>query len=373
MNELEQLLFLPVPHNRTRPMPKDRRDPGKDPLPYESIYSFTEYRADFEEMVLKLTETAENLYFRTRVLNRYSLDYPEYCVRLQDSVKKLGSCLLTMEFFEQQGRDLSELRKALSMDLLFSYASFNFRKCHAAADGSKDDSVTYFLQAANMEFAWASILQRLEATEKRIGLIREGKIKFDNKTAAVKERPADEKETGTNEEDPQPLRAPAAFPVMKDCLKGKAVNTAETPREKTGPDAVPDETADAESGARLPEGAELPETESVSADVPEEDRLIGTPEPHLSTMPWQWPDRALRSAGTRIPPGQYETDPDDLFFDDDWDYDKPWTKEDLDWTLDQMMNDPEAVTPEVSDIFDRIMEDRRNGTGIYQWLLNNRK
>ena len=299
------IIMTPVRPNQTAEMPKDRHSIGKDPLPYESMYSFTEEPVEFEEMVLNLAETADSIYFRTRALNRYSQDYMDYCIKLQDMVRKLGSCLVTMEVREQQGKDVSKLRDMISMEILVAYTSFNFRKCHFTAIGAGNASLPYLLQAANMEFAWANLLQRLEATKKRIALIREGKIKFEDMPAAAKEKPAAEKEPEQeNNEKASPLQTPSAFPVMSECVNGNAVKKTETEKGKTT-EAVSDEAkaqtpsvepASPEGYAEIVSGEEetqdfskgYPFTEEAAAarepkkikraegpaDVPEKDRLI---------------------------------------------------------------------------------------------------
>ena len=151
----------------------------KDFIEFEDTGNFDRSPLGFEETAASLRQDLDELMYFCCVLNRYSLDYLEHCAKLEEAIKRMASLCVTLAALEQMGLSFIHLN-GLKLETLIEMVSYHFRKCHAAVQGAKHDDMIYAQRAFIMECRWAGLLQRLDATDKRINLIREGKIKAES-------------------------------------------------------------------------------------------------------------------------------------------------------------------------------------------------
>ena len=151
----------------------------KDFLAFEDTGNFDCSPLGFEETAASLRQDLDELMYFCSVLNRYSLDYLEHCAKLEEAIKRMASLCVTLAALEQMGLSFIHLN-GLKLETLIEMVSYHFRKCHAAVQGAKHDDMIYAQRAFMMECHWAGLLQRLDATDKRINLIREGKIRAES-------------------------------------------------------------------------------------------------------------------------------------------------------------------------------------------------
>ena len=151
----------------------------KDFMAFEDTGNFDRSPLGFEETAASLRQDLDELMYFCCVLNRYSLDYLEHCAKLEEAIKRMASLCVTRAALEQMGLSFIHLN-GLKLETLIEMVSYHFRKCHSAVQGAKHDDMIYAQRAFIMECRWAGLLQRLDATDKRINLIREGKIRAES-------------------------------------------------------------------------------------------------------------------------------------------------------------------------------------------------
>ena len=158
---------------------RDRiRQGEEEDLPNESFECFSEDPLTFEEMTAGMREDLEEVYAMTAAISRYSKDYPVLCRRLEQMIKRLGSCCVTKAVLEQKGFEFPSLQD-LNIRDLYCLVSFNFRKIRTAYHDSIKKKNCADPGLLELECRWVDLADRLKATEEKIRLIRSGKINTD--------------------------------------------------------------------------------------------------------------------------------------------------------------------------------------------------
>ena len=148
-------------------------------LPLEDPDLFSEDPLDFEESAAMLREDVLEIYHYTMFLNRFSNKFQQVSRALAKGIAKLASCCVTKTVLETKGFRFPKLDD-LEIEGLYRCVSFNFRKCHAAVKGTKNNNYLMWSQLVDIEFGWHTLSERLKATEEKIRKIREGKISVDS-------------------------------------------------------------------------------------------------------------------------------------------------------------------------------------------------
>ena len=147
-------------------------------LPAESFEDFSEMPLTFEEMTAGMRDDLEQVYTLTGTVNRYSADYPVLCRQLERMIKRVGSCCVTKAVLEQEGFEFPRL-KDLDLKDLYCMVSFNFRKTRTAYHDSERLKGCADMGLLEQECRLVDLAERLQATEEKIRLIRDGKLKAD--------------------------------------------------------------------------------------------------------------------------------------------------------------------------------------------------
>ena len=145
----------------------------------ESRDAFSLELIGFAEMTESLCRDAEVLFDMTATQHRLSESFLISTGNLEKLIRRIGSCCLTKAALESKGHELPSL-EGLDIRTLYSFGSFNFRKCHASIQDGISKMHRFNMDMMNMECSWFSTLERLRATEERIVLIREGKVDVDS-------------------------------------------------------------------------------------------------------------------------------------------------------------------------------------------------
>jgi len=105
-------------------------------FPFEPLDAGDESPLQFEEYTSILLEELSDIYYLTKIDNRFSPAYRETCELLEKMIRHLGSCCVTKAVLEQKGITFTKLDR-LDIALLYCYVSFNFRKCGEAVQEGK--------------------------------------------------------------------------------------------------------------------------------------------------------------------------------------------------------------------------------------------
>ena len=132
-------------------------------------------RDRFADHVQYLWEELKITFYRTAALNRFSPLYVKTSKKLEKIIAELGSCIITIAVIEQNGQPMPDFAE-LTIHELICDVSFNFRKTSAALDEIPFEMTDEYLALSDRLLNWAKILQRLEATQYNIDLIRAGKL-----------------------------------------------------------------------------------------------------------------------------------------------------------------------------------------------------
>ena len=151
----------------------------------ETLDDFSDAPLSFEAAALDLWKNTQRIYYHACIANRFSDEYLKYCGELEKSIRNAGSFCLAKAVLEKEGMELPLLG---SMDILslVRMVSYHFRKCGAAFEGAYRDNNFLGLSYLDWQLRWASLSERLKATEVRIQKIRDGKVRTEDLLAPAK-------------------------------------------------------------------------------------------------------------------------------------------------------------------------------------------
>lgn len=148
-------------------------------LPDETFNDFSDDPLSFEDAALDLWKNTRRIYYHACIANRFSEAYLKYCGELEKSIRQAVSFCLAKAVLEKEGMDLPQLRSMEILELV-RMSSYHFRKCGAAFEGAYIDNDFLGLSYLDWQLRWASLSERLKATEVKIQKIRDGKIKTED-------------------------------------------------------------------------------------------------------------------------------------------------------------------------------------------------
>ena len=188
-------------------------------LPAESGELFSDLPLNFEEMAAGLQKDLEKVYELTQTLNRYSKDYPAVCRRLEQMIKRLGSCCITKAVMEQKGFEFPAL-KDLELKDLYCMVSFNFRKTRTAFNDSLRVKNCADMGLLDLECRWVDLAERLKATEEKIRRIRAGEVNVDRMLEQAQMFRGQKGIHRTDPDKPREVSSKArALPVIKSAVR----------------------------------------------------------------------------------------------------------------------------------------------------------
>ena len=213
--------------------PRTKMNNMPERLPMEDPALFSEDPLDFEESAAMLREDVLEIYHFTMMLNRFSDKFQKVSRALARGIAKLASCCVTKSVLEMKGFRFPKLHD-LEIGGLFCMASYNFRKCHAAIAGTKNNNYPMWAQLVDIEFGWHTLAERLKATEEKIQKIRDGKINIDsmlNRARMFRQQPESARPRTVRDliGDTDPRSYPVIAPVVRGMIeKARARRDAET-------------------------------------------------------------------------------------------------------------------------------------------------
>ena len=228
--------------------PKSRRQYKSERLPFEDKLYFSRDRISLNEMTEALIEDLQKLDSHACAYNRFAEKYLNATRRLEKLAGYLGSCALTMAIREKQG-ELAAYDAQDILNMLFAYASYHFRKTHDAIGKTTVNNSDFWFGLLDMETRWYVLVQRLEATEKKIRGIRSGAISVESLLRVQKIEstgPGGKKEAGKV----RALNQAQAFPILKEAL--------ENTEGKNAPNDAAKEAAASAPQPELPEPEDIP-------------------------------------------------------------------------------------------------------------------
>lgn len=154
---------------------------AEDPeyYPAETMDDFSTDPVEFEDAAAALADDTNVLFNMTAVYNRRSPQFLNTSAKLLDLLKDLAGCCVAKTALEKKAIKIKVL-ETLNIPDLFSMASFNFRKCHAAFSELSQRFETVNCQAVlDLERRWFGMLERLHATNEKTEAIRSGKVSAD--------------------------------------------------------------------------------------------------------------------------------------------------------------------------------------------------
>lgn len=210
--------------------PSSRRETRDEFLPLEDPDLFSEDPFTFEEMTNALIDDAAQIYNFSKILNRFSEKYLTISRSLEKALSRLASCCLTKAVLEKKGYFFPSIDD-LTVEGLYRMLSFNFRKCHAAIEGTQNNNYQMWSQLMEMEYSWFSLAGRLKATEEKIQNIYSGKINADHlirQALAFRKNSMNIEAKADNEESKKakssdtknlPPSQAKSFPVLKQTIR----------------------------------------------------------------------------------------------------------------------------------------------------------
>ncbi len=196
-------------------MPETRYEYKYDGLPFEEIDPDCAELKDFNRISKDLLNDLDRMESYGYKINRFSDYYRTVSRGLENLVRKLGSVLITAAVLEQQGTQVI-IPEELTLGRLYFIANYHFNKSHAAVRGTQMYNPKFYIAMLAQEVRWASLLERLDATEQKIKDIREGKTvitKKDRKPAKPAGKPgADSTPASVS------ASGPSALPVISEFL-----------------------------------------------------------------------------------------------------------------------------------------------------------
>lgn len=223
---------------------------------FESLDEFSEAPLDFEEYTLDLIEDLEDVYYLTKVYNRFSPNYLSACEIFEQVIRRLGRCCVTKAVLQQKGLSFPKLDR-LTADGLYACVSFNFRKCHTALkEGREKNILDHHLLKA--ECRLYELAEHLRATGEKIRLIASGKISADRMLSQASVFSEKREAHSGSEGHFTGVRNPSAFPVLGSAARemlrkmqpAPAMPQRSRSEEKPVPPADAPKDAESKKGAR---------------------------------------------------------------------------------------------------------------------------
>ena len=195
-------------------LPESRFDIINDGLPLECPDPVCMERNDIDRIMTTLWADLQQMEAHAMAANRYSENYRIAGRGLEKMLRKMGSLILTNAVFEQQGYR-AELPEELTLERLACTANYHFNKTHAAVAGIQMKNPKLYAAMLVQEIRWASLLERLEATEEKIIRIRAGKSVQIIRQKHDPAGPAEKAGSGLSA-DALNAPVPSALPILYD-------------------------------------------------------------------------------------------------------------------------------------------------------------
>ena len=148
-------------------------------LPFDPEDYYNAAPVQFEEQANALWIVTMSMHYAATRFNRHSPNYYTCITELEKNIKQLGSYCITKEVLEKSGVEFTYL-DGLSIKELYCMASLHFRKCEMAFDDQQNSDMGLDMNVVRWIFRWASLLDRLRATEEKIQKIQNGEIKAES-------------------------------------------------------------------------------------------------------------------------------------------------------------------------------------------------
>ena len=202
-------------------------DPGTgiDPLdlPFESLDEYSDDPLEYEEISRTLWEDLNDVYILAARTNRHSPNYQLLCSRLEKNIRLAGRLCVTGTVLEQKDLQVS-LPEGMCVKELYAMVSLHFRKCDRAYRELRDSGKGLDMSLLDWIIRWASLAEKLKATEEKIRNIKSGKVSAESmigRAAVFRREPRERKNAGAV----KALRRASSLPVLgsyaRDLLKQK--------------------------------------------------------------------------------------------------------------------------------------------------------
>ena len=145
-------------------------------FPFEPANVISTEPLGFYESAMRLQTQATELYSYVYTLNRHSPLFIKASALLEKLVRQLGICCITIAALEQEGNKF-EMLDDLTISWLRSITAFNVRKCYSAFMEQREIGV-FRSHIMDLSIRWTALDKRLTATENKIEIIRNGKIRI---------------------------------------------------------------------------------------------------------------------------------------------------------------------------------------------------
>ena len=133
---------------------------------------------EFEEIVKELWTILISTNNAAVRYNRLSPYYIMLLQRLEKDIKQMGSYCITKAVLEQSGQQFPELDNITVIEL-YRMVSVHFRKCCMAYKDLRESGKGLDMSTISWVFRWATLAERLKATQDKINNIRSGKIRIE--------------------------------------------------------------------------------------------------------------------------------------------------------------------------------------------------
>lgn len=120
----------------------------------------------FEQISAAVMEETEELFYLSRVCDRFAPQYLKICKTLEKAVDYLGHAFITKVALIEE-KQKAELPKSLSAERLNQMISTNFIKCREALHEKKEKLHEYDLDYFNQMLSFAKVMDRLRVTQRK--------------------------------------------------------------------------------------------------------------------------------------------------------------------------------------------------------------
>ena len=120
----------------------------------------------FEQVSSAVMDETEELFYLSRVCDRFAPQYLKICKTLEKAVDYLGHAFITKVALIEE-KQKAELPKSLSAERLNEMISTNFIKCQEALHEKKEKLHEYDLDYFNQMLSFAKVMDRLRVTQRK--------------------------------------------------------------------------------------------------------------------------------------------------------------------------------------------------------------
>ncbi len=120
----------------------------------------------FEQVSSAVMNETEELFYLSRVCDRFAPQYLKICKTLEKAVDYLGHAFITKVALIEE-KQKAELPKSLSAERLNEMISTNFIKCQEALHEKKEKLHEYDLDYFNQMLSFAKVMDRLRVTQRK--------------------------------------------------------------------------------------------------------------------------------------------------------------------------------------------------------------